>query len=130
MLHFIAGGAFRPAAWGTNNSLATAARNSVGYEACPQSCINIQTAHARNWAITATLLRAGAKWSEGKAFCSNFSAGRRGDRCTAGDSNRPGLVWILVGAVTLQSNKSGRAVGSTGQMCTEGEAVPKRATPK
>lgn len=39
-------------------------------------------------------------------------------------------IWIPVGAVTLQSKKSGQAVGSTGQIYARGQTVPKHATPK
>ena len=55
---------------------------------------------------------------------------RRGDLHATGLSNRLELVWIPVEAVTLQSNKSGQAVGTTGQTDTKGWAVPKRAAPK
>lgn len=56
--------------------------------------------------------------------------GRRGDLDTMGLSSGPTLVWMLVGVVTLQSNQSGRAVGSRGQVYTRGQTVPNHVAPK
>lgn len=51
-----------------------------------------------------------------------------------GLSNTPGLVWVLVRAVTLQSNTSGRAVGRKGQIYIKGQnsqlATPKGVFPE
>lgn len=55
---------------------------------------------------------------------------REGDLYNMGFSSGPGLVWILVGVVTLQSNKSGPAAGSRGQVYTRGQTVPNHVAPK